>query len=250
MFSEAGDSPGVTVFHGGALRGNSGFSHGGTKSLRTGFAFDYMYNNEIVATTIMSSIQNYFSQKSTERPRKGQTGEFTDWLSFHELELRGDLLQFVETRVIGIIGDEEYENTEIPAAPGVYSVECKGVAFGGDKRVAAMRAYPKGVNVMRGKKIGSIPVDLGGVSVVDIKTVKPSMDEDEERYEEWLEDLLYDFDDYSAVKIHQWKPTMTKIPNAESGFGDGEYDVYELLNDGAVVGMEVEFIAEDEEYPM
>jgi hypothetical protein len=36
----------------------------------------------------------------------------------------------------------------------------------------------------------------------------------------------------------------------ESGFGDGEFPVFELVaSDGSRVGVEVQFIAPDEEYP-
>jgi hypothetical protein len=138
---------------------------------------------------------------------------------------------------------------EIRTLPGSYVVECKGVRYGQDRRVAGMRVFAVGSKAKRGKKIGEIPVDFGGVSVLDIDTVEDSINEDEERYEEWLDEILYDSDDYSSIKIHEWVPTGTKIPVVQGGFGDGVYNVYELMEEGNIVGLEIEFIRDGEEYP-
>ncbi|GAB5561287.1 MAG: hypothetical protein SynsKO_29340 [Synoicihabitans sp.] len=195
----------------------------------------------------MNTIQEFLTQQSNIKPAEGQKGEFTDWLSFHELQLAGDALQFTETRVLGLRGNEENECFEIPVSPGSFSVECKGVRFGADSRIAALRCYPSELSVVLGKKVSKIPVDMGGVSVVDIATIHSSMQEDEEEHEEWIEEILYG-DDFSPVSIHKWDATNTEIPSVESGFGDGTYNLFELVFEGSVVGLQVEFIGEDDTY--
>ncbi|MGF1532014.1 MAG: hypothetical protein ACFCU4_11740 [Puniceicoccaceae bacterium] len=196
----------------------------------------------------MKTIHEFLNNHSDEKPKSNQRGEFSDWLDFYELDVRGDALQFTETRVLGIRGNENAECHEIPVVPGKYSVECMGVSFGGDRRVAALRAYPKGKAVTVGEKVSEIPVDLGGVSVVDIAAIIQSINENEERYEEWAEEILFGSDDYSLVSLHEWLETKTKIPSVESGFGDGVYDLFELRSDGGVVGLQIVFIREDDLY--
>ena len=196
----------------------------------------------------MNTIQEFLTQRIEAKPQQGQKGEFTDWLAFHELQLSGDALQFTETRVLGLRGNDEHECHEIPASPGIYAVECRGVSFGADLRIAGLRSYPKGKSVTRGNKVSEIPVDMGGVSVVDIAAIHSSMQEDEEKYEEWIEEVLFGDDDVSKYTFHTWEPTSTKIPSVESGFGDGTYDLFELISDGSVVGLEVEFINENDTY--
>ena len=198
---------------------------------------------------IMETIESFLNTKHEEQPSKGDAGEFSGWLPFHKLELRGNALQFVEKRVLGIRGEDEYECIEIPASPGTFFVECRGVRFGSDARVAAMRAFPEGTTVERGQKIGDIPVDLGGVSVVDISAIENSINENEEDYEEWMEEILFNSESESLVSVDEWLATSTKIPSVEGGFGDGSYDVYELLFEGKRVGLEIVFIEENDKYP-
>ncbi len=195
----------------------------------------------------MITILDFLNQQAGHESKSKQMGDFTDWLEFVELDLKGDALQFTETRVLGLRGNENSECHEIPATPGKYTVQCKGVSFGNDRRIAALRAFPKGRTVTVGMKVAEIPVDFGGVSVVDIATMSPSIDEDEERHQEWIEDTLYG-DDLSAVSIHEWPITQTKIPSVESGFGDGVYDLLELSADGEIVGLQIVFIEEGQHF--
>ena len=88
-----------------------------------------------------------------------------------------------------------------------------------------------------------IPIDIGGISVVDIATFEPSIVVDS-KYERWLDQI---FEDAEPVKLPQWNSIV--IPTVDTGFGDGSYEVYSLLSAGAVVGLEAVFIREGEPYP-
>lgn len=203
--------------------------------------------NLLLPIPLMKNIQAFLAGKAgAKKPAK--KGEFSGWLPFHTLALKGNALQFVEVRVLGLRGAKEYECIEIPAAPGSFAVECRGARYGADVRVAGMRAYPVGAAVVRGKHLKDLPVDLGGIAVVDIAAVHGSMQEDSDAHEEWLEDILYGDSD-AAAQIARWKPTKTEIPFVDGGFGDGSYATYELRQGKQVVGLEVEFIAEGAEYP-
>lgn len=114
--------------------------------------------------------------------------------------------------------------------------------YGSDSCIAAMRAIPPGLDVEMGNKIGTIPVDFGGVAVVDIDVIAPIAEADEDEWIEWLEDIHFSDDAGNPLRIFQLEETGTKIPCVAGGFGDGTYDVFELLSNGSVLGMEVEFI--------
>jgi hypothetical protein len=199
--------------------------------------------------TDMRTIRDFLSEScesgGLERAEKGDEGTFSEWLPFCEIELKGNALQFVETRVLGLRGEDEFECVEIPAEPGGFTVECRGARFGGDSRIAGMRAFPKGVEVERGVKLKDLPVDLGGVSVVDIGWFVHACDSP--RYETWLDRILYG-EDGSLVKLHQWDDIL--IPSVESGFGDGTYEVFSLVSDGVPLGLEIIFIQQGEVYPI
>ena len=171
----------------------------------------------------MKTIHEFLKGGGSKEPKSGQKGRFSDWLPFHTLILKGDALHFVEVRVLGLRGSAEYECVEIPVTPGPFLIECRGAAFGGDIRIAAMRAYAAGTTPKRGEKLKDIPFDLGGIAVVDIAAVYDSMREDERRYEKWLEALVYKTANESLAAIAEWKPTKTEIPYVDGGFGDGGY---------------------------
>ena len=193
-------------------------------------------------------IVDFLEATDSRSPSKGDSGQFSDWLPFFRLSIRGSALQFVEKRVIGIRGAQEYECVEIPVEPGCFSVECRGVRYGNDARVAAMRAIPEGMRVERGKELKRLPVDLGGIAVVDITILETSMDRSSEEYEEWIDEVLFGESGASPVFVDTWEPSSISIPSCESGFGDGTYPCFELLSDGRVVGLEVEFIPDGTGY--
>ncbi len=198
-------------------------------------------------TTLQSFLKAHTNREA--RPAKGQAGEHSDWLPFYDLKLKGGALQFVEMRVLGLRGERHVECVEVPVAPGAFEVQCRAARFAGDVRISAMRAFPQGVATHRGRKLKKIPVDLGGIAVVDIEAIHPSMQEDEDRYQEWIEDLLYETESDLPVSVAKWEPTKTDIPCVDGGFGDGSYPVLELVSGGKVVGLEAVFIEEDATFP-
>jgi len=191
-----------------------------------------------------------FIDKTPKIPEVTQYGEFSDWLPWCVLNLKGHALQFVALRVLGLREKNSEECHEIAARPGQYQIQCKGVRFGGSVRIAGMRAIPIGINeACRGEKLGIIGIDIGGIAVLDIDMVETSFGEDEDKYMAWLEDLLYKKSE-APVEIYNWNDTNTEIPHVETGFGDGGYEVYELLsNTSEVIGLEIVFIEQEEEYP-
>ncbi len=196
----------------------------------------------------MKTIRQFLGKAASKKPKEGKRGQVSEWLPFHRLNVAGNALQFVERRVLGLRGNDNPECVEIPVSPGVFEVRCKGIRYGNDARVAGLRAYPEGMEVKRTKKLGKIPVDLATISVVDIEVFEPSVLEDEERYEDWIDEVLYESDSEALVDCDVWEPLQMDIPYVLSGFGDGVYDVWALKAKRRVVGMEIVFIEDDAPY--
>ena len=78
----------------------------------------------------METIQAFFGEAIVEGRNDTEKGAFTAWLPFVELSIKGKTLQFVETRVLGLRGNDRYECVEIAVTPGVFRVEVKGVRYG------------------------------------------------------------------------------------------------------------------------
>ena len=197
----------------------------------------------------MKTIADFFTKLGKREPRVGQKGVFSTWLSCGTVPIIGGALQFVELRVLGLRGEEEHECVEVPVEPGQFVVEFRGVKYGCDGRIAAMRVFAVGATPKRGKKLKEIPVDLGGIAVVDIGAVHQSMKEKQAIHEKWMEKILYG-DDESLIGVCVWRPTKTEILYVDGGFGDGTYPVYQLVSARKVVGLEIEFISEGEVYPL
>jgi hypothetical protein len=69
----------------------------------------------------------------------------------------------------------------------------------------------------------------------------------EERYLELSEENLVDFDQWTRYELDAEKNAV--LIACSSGFGDGTFSLYELVQDGERCGLEIEMIGPDEEYP-
>jgi len=168
------------------------------------------------------------------------------WLHICNFILRGTHLQMVELRIVG--GRHEEDSIIIPATPGTYTVEYQTISYGQDCRISRMRVFPDGLTIVLGGPLGTIDVDWGGIAVTDIDILAPSVEEHLEEYGHWFNNDV--FENHSEpVGMFRWKQADTNIPYADGGFGDGTYTVYQLLRDGKVVGLEVEFISPGEKSP-
>ena len=188
----------------------------------------------------MRTIQQFVSDfPSNVRPQNGDDGAFSEWLSFCEIGIEGNTLQFVGTPFLGLRGENESECVEIAVEPGVFAVQCRGARFGSEVRIAAMRAFPRGAEVDRGSKLKELSVDFGSISVLDIDTFLQATAS--ANYGAWL-DQIVSGKDASLAKVHEWGRIL--IPSVEGGFGDGSYGVHSLVRNGSPAGMEIVFIEE------
>ncbi len=171
----------------------------------------------------------------------GVRGPETDWLHVCDFKVQGRQITAIDP---GPGGDP----IEIQVEPGDFVVEAKCIAFGRDKRISRMRVRPNGSEPQLGRCLGTTSVDEGTLAVFDDEPMEAFMADDDEAYGDWLVDELF-MPDGPCGSI-PCQGGNTTVPYVDAGFGDGAYPAYELTDaSGKAVGLEVEFIGPDEDYP-
>jgi hypothetical protein len=120
---------------------------------------------------------------------------------------------------------------------GHYHVSVRFVRKDGETRVAATRVALS-TDVSRGAKVGDVIIDFAQLGVCDRdafeRVVESLTDEDMPTYFNQLQTL----DDTGKAELPGAKVVFTK-----TGYGDGEYPVYELRNTGGErAGVEIDFM--------
>ncbi len=92
-----------------------------------------------------------------------------------------------------------------------------------------------------GDKLGEVAVDHAFVGFIDYVPFLATIKDDFERYEEWT---MTQLDDELALNFSgEIEFCGEKLVYVKSGDGDGNYPVYELVEDGRTVGLECVFVA-------
>lgn len=193
------------------------------------------------------NVQDFLRSAKYSRAEKGSIGKESDWLPFCNMDVRGGHLQMVEKRILGSTYDEN--SVSIPVEPGPFVVDCRVLSYGGDRRISRMRVRPKSAEVTLGPSAGAIRVDAGGIAITDVDVFAPSVEDHEDKYKKWIEDVLFGKLATTTIGVLHWKPAKTDIPYTSGGFGDGTYKIFQLMLRKHAVGLEVEFIARGTKYP-
>jgi hypothetical protein len=189
----------------------------------------------------MQTLKAFLDSADNEKRIYSKTGQFTDWLSFCDFRLESGVVAICDPAFAPPETDMEV-SLQLP--PGLYAVEGRGVAFGTDHRVAALRCVRSGSsNLSKGSQIGEVGVDTGRIGLCDVEEFGAAVDQiGEDAFSE-----LLDESDFGAGVITPKEGVI--FPFVDSGFGDGTYPVFGLRSGNELVGFEVILIAEDEKYP-
>jgi hypothetical protein len=174
---------------------------------------------------------------------QGAPGVESDWLFHCEFELQGRRLQMLDVYMAG----NDDSGVILDASPGVYIVEARVITYGIDRRISRVRVHPKGQAVTRGKLAGEIGVDLAAVAICDVDRLAGWARDHQAEWQRWGDKLW--FGRTVRAGLYTCEPANTVVPFVDSGFGDGTYPVYYLIDDGRPVGLEAEFIPTRAPYP-
>ncbi len=178
------------------------------------------------------------SRSDSANPAKGSLPDKQKWVDFREFDLQGSRLCICDSW-------GPHDGAMIPLQPGKYVIKALCYDYGGDVRVAALRIEREGSHGELGEPVGEFSVDVGAVGVLDIDRIDTLRDD---AFGEWIESYSY-ADGHPPAGIHPCPEARTEMLFTESGWGDGWYKVYGIVQDGQLVGAEARFIEENEPYP-
>ena len=166
----------------------------------------------------------------------GVVGEEGGWLAVGLLEVPKGRLLAVD---VCMFNEEDGATVDVP--PGTYVVEGRAMDFEGHLRVSRMRAYLRGTNPALGDAVGEAGTDSGMIAIGDIADIDGRVaGNDTETFAEMLFEVTVEGGEVQSLDVNGHTVTYAVC---ESGFGDGGYPVFALVDGGRTVGVEVEFIA-------
>ena len=184
------------------------------------------------------NLEEYFTADRKEFIKPTPiTGERTDWLEFCQFSLHGKTVLIVDAQFVPSSDD----GLLVDLSPGNYRVYAKGVNYGGDRRVARLRVVKDGAVPRLGKEVGKTWTDTAKTGFCDFEVFSEAWGSDDDASYEIIEPF-FESDHGIAVFDASRGAVMPFVP---SGFGDGEFPVFELLHDDQRIGFEIEFIAEE-----
>ena len=172
-----------------------------------------------------------------------RTGLPSGWLDFCEFSLRGSSILVVDASFVPSADD----GLLIELPPGKYKVQAQVLDYGGDRRPARLRVQLAGSNAALGAEIGKTWTDTATTGICDFEIFSAAWGEDNDASFEIIRPALEDHHHHGLAVFDAAVGAV--MPFLHSGFGDGNFPVYELVAAGQRVGFEVEFIREGKDYP-
>ena len=180
----------------------------------------------------------------TANPPKGSIGKESTWLEFCSLQMSGNRHLIIDAE----FAPSEADGLLVTLSPGHYCIQAKVIDYGTDKRVSRLRVGRDGHHSTVGQQIGTTWTDTAKTGVCDFETFWQACGGSVERAYEVIGDTLEQASSHGVAILDSSIGVV--MPFVSSGFGDGEFAVFELVaTDGERVGIEIEFISPGEPYP-
>ncbi len=183
------------------------------------------------------NIDAFFSEPLSEA--FAMNGEESDWLDVGTVTIQSSHISVGDA--ILFPGDQ----SEIEIDNGPYMIQAKGIDYGNDRRISRLRACQIPVTI-QSKRRNAISVVFARVGICDptlfLRALEANTNggKDLDLYNAVYSDLLNAM--YGVITLDDQNMVFVS-----SGWGSGQYDVYELWLSGHSVGFEITFINIDEE---
>ncbi|HEV2394340.1 MAG TPA: SEL1-like repeat protein [Verrucomicrobiae bacterium] len=191
----------------------------------------------------LMKLQDYVSAERTGEAEQGCQGKQTEWLDLYEIKLSGPQFLVVDASFVPSAED----GLLIEAPPGQYEVRAKCIDYGGDARISRLRVSLKGTQPELGPELGKTWTDTAMTGCCDYEVFLKAWGNDDEASYEKISGTIEESDSHGIAVLAPG--TEAVMPFVRSGFGDGSYQVFELLDGTKRAGFEIEFISESERYP-
>jgi hypothetical protein len=177
---------------------------------------------------------------------EGTIGKETRWLDFTHLDLKSDFLLVVDAAYVPSTSD----GVLVELTPGVYTLKAKVMDYETDKRISRLRIVQQEqshVEFSLQASVEMIRTEMACLGVCDYEVFSQEMERDPHAAEDRICEMYEQGQTHGVVQLDETRSIV--MPFVSSGFGDGEYPVYTLIQDESLVGVEVEFIPVGEPYP-
>lgn len=176
-------------------------------------------------------------------PIQGSLGTHSPWFGNGSMQLTGTILLIGDLSYIGNTDDCETVMLE----PGEYQLAFRLVAYGADRRLAALRASTTIRGARLGKRIGTTYTDVGTTALCDATRLAKVPTSKIKAFERAVYQTLNRAEIADVVKV----PGVPgfEIACYQSGFGDGEFEIQEITLDGKRTGIHIQFIKPRQRYP-
>ncbi len=159
-----------------------------------------------------------------------------NWNHLAQIETRGHQIIIKDAMILLDDAEIESEWPTVVVDLGVYDIE---INVPEQWYCARVRIRSVGSHPELGKMIGYLLVDNSSVAILDYEMFIAEISSSYPDYEEWTEMTL--FDEISENFSGQIAYRSSLLVYVKSGNGDGTYPVYELVENGKVVGLECHF---------
>lgn len=162
-------------------------------------------------------------------------GSESDWIEFASFHILSGKLR---------VSDPMFFR-DLPPAPtfdvecGTYRVLAKTMTYPEDIRVSRLRAILREPATV-GRRLNYVSVDFAQVGIFDPVILDEAAEKMDNADEKKMLAALDSIQEFGIASLGS--DPCAIMPLAVSGFGDGGYPIYELLNEGKRVGVEVVFI--------
>jgi len=140
------------------------------------------------------------------------------------------------------IGQIPANSLRIRVPNGKYAIEARLIDFAGSLCISRVRARLDGSRPTLGKKRGTVGVDFAAIAIADFEYYRQTLTEDDQdELAEAATDFMHvDFCEKCSISLETATITFAV---SKSGFGDGTYPVFALINKkNQPIGMEIKLI--------
>lgn len=142
-----------------------------------------------------------------------------------------------------------FDGVSVTVPSGTYSLSVEIQAYGNDGRVSRLIVELLGTKGVRGKEIGTFGVDVASAAVCDGDALESFANHRKTEWEAWLDGFIQQPYEQKGLLSHfPCEPAATDIFHTSTGFGDGSYPVYALIEGECVVGAEAVFLLPQQSY--
>jgi hypothetical protein len=135
------------------------------------------------------------------------------------------------------------DGLQIDINPGNYKVQAKVLNYGSDLVISRVRVILPGIEPEPGVEIGRTRTDIAMIGICDPEAFQTEFENQGKAAWDRIEGMIFAGKLSGIAELN--KQSGAVMPFVSSGSSDGEYPVFDLVDGGKRVGIEVQFNAVD-----